>query len=153
MNAATIGLTGESETISDGFILVAVVLFWSVVLDALSYRWPRLESLIKARPRPLIKNGEINHRVLRRELMTEHEVISQLRLRGISDLSRVQQAHIEPNGMVSVMLREPPEAPEAPLRPSSSGGLCPYLDESSDFRGLMELQPPVSPRQGHGVVR
>ena len=88
-DAASSGLTGDTDTIGDGFVLVLTILFWSVVLDAVSYRWPRLGKILKARPKPLIEDGRLNRRVMRRELMTDVEVFAQLRLHGIEDLERV----------------------------------------------------------------
>lgn len=103
VDAASAGLTGEASTIGDGFILVGTILFWSVVLDAISYRWPRLGRILKARPKPLIENGQLNRRVMRRELMTDVEVYAQLRLHGIEHLHQVHRAYLEPSGMISVV--------------------------------------------------
>lgn len=115
VNAATAGLTGDADNLGDGFVLVVTVLFWSIVLDALAWRWPRLGRVLKARPRPLVIDGELNRRAMRREFMSEDEVVSHLRLHGIEDVSRVARAHIEPNGMVSVILRNPePEEEDSP---------------------------------------
>lgn len=116
VDAASIGLTGESESLGDSVVLVLTVLFWSIAVDALAYRWPGIGRFFKARPRHLIEDGRIDRRAMLRELMTEDEVISQLRLHGIQDLSRVERAYIEPNGMVSVVLREPAEEQD-PERP------------------------------------
>ncbi|MGN0099827.1 YetF domain-containing protein [Dietzia sp. CH92] len=74
-----------------------------MVLDAVSYRWPRLGKILKARPKPLIEDGRLNRRVMRRELMTDVEVFAQLRLHGIEDLERVHRAYLEPNGMISIV--------------------------------------------------
>src|SRR3712207_1324354 len=56
--AAAAGLHGESVT--DGVVLVGTILFWSVAVDAIAYRFPRTAALLKARPRPLIENGRLN---------------------------------------------------------------------------------------------
>jgi uncharacterized membrane protein YcaP (DUF421 family) len=53
-------------------------------MAAVAYRWPRFAGLIKARPRPLISDGQFYRRLMSREFMTEDEVLSQLRLQGIS---------------------------------------------------------------------
>lgn len=118
VNAATAGLSGEADTVGDGAILVATVLCWSVALDALSYRWPRIGRIFKAGPRLLVQEGELNRATMRRELMSKEEVMSQLRLHGIEHLDEVHRACIEPNGMVSVVLREPSESSEAPESPA-----------------------------------
>jgi uncharacterized membrane protein YcaP (DUF421 family) len=99
-------------------VLVATILLWSVAVGAAAYRFPRLARVLKARPRPLIEHGRLNHSVMRREFMTRDEVRSQLRLHGIADIALVERACIEPNGMISVLRRdsadtEPVEPPEA----------------------------------------
>lgn len=109
VDAASTGLTGESQTLGDSAVLVVTVLAWSVIVDAVAYRWPRLGRLVKVRPRALIREGRVDRRAMLRELMTEDEVRSQLRLHGIEDLSRIHRAYIEPNGMVSVILDQPHE--------------------------------------------
>lgn len=93
------------------------ILFWSVVVDAISYRFPGFSHLVKARPKPLIRDGKLDRHTMRREFMSREEVESQLRLHGIQDISRVQQAYLEPNGMISVLTRDgtqnsPAERPE-----------------------------------------
>lgn len=99
-------------------VLACTILFWSVVVDAASYRWPWFSTLVKAQPRTLIRDGELNRSSMRRELMSEDEVISQLRLHGIEDPARVARAFMEPNGMVSIIRNEdePPE-PDQPGKP------------------------------------
>lgn len=115
-DAASAGLTGNAESISDGFVLVSTILFWSVLLDAVAYRWPRFGTILKARPQPLIKDGQLNRRVMRREFMSTDEVLSQLRLHGIEDPAEVERAYLEPNGMISVIRRDhaEPDEPESP---------------------------------------
>lgn len=105
-DAASAGLTGDSESIGDGLILVGTILIWSVLLDAVTYRWPTVGRVIKAGAEPLIRDGELNRRVMRRELMNRDEVLSQLRLHGLTHESEVHRAYVEPNGMVSVIPRQ-----------------------------------------------
>ncbi len=101
--AANPGLVGDATTIADGVVLVVTLLFWSVALDAACYRWPRFSVLVKARPRLLIEDGRLNRRLMRREFMTDEEMLTQLRLRGVQDPATVRRAYLEPNGMVSVI--------------------------------------------------
>ena len=109
--AAAPGLSGVADSITDSVVSVVTILFWSVVIDALSYRFPAMSHLLKSRPRPLIHQGRLNRRVMRREFMTEEEVTEQLRLYGVQDISSVERAYIEPNGMISVLQR-PGKEPE-----------------------------------------
>ena len=101
--AAAGGLVGDSRSVTGGIILVATILVCSVAIDAAAYRFPRFSAVLKARPRPLIEDGRLNHELMRREFMTTQEVLSQLRLHGIQDPARVHLAYLEPNGMISVL--------------------------------------------------
>ncbi len=91
--AAANGLAGEYRGIPDGLLLVAIILFWSVALDAIAYRWPRLRGVLKSQPTPVIADGRINRRALRREFMYRDELMAQLRLHGITDVRNVARAY------------------------------------------------------------
>lgn len=114
--AATHSMTTSHLSVPEGLILAGTLLGWSVVLDALAYRSPRIAALLKARPKALIEDGRVNERALRRELLSRTELDAQLRLHGVRDVSEVERAYLEPNGMVSVLLHEgrAEDAPEPP---------------------------------------
>ncbi len=120
-DAASTGLTGGARSVAEGFVVVATILFWSVAVDAAAYRWPRLATVVKARPRVLIADGVVNRRAMRREFMSMDEVMSQLRLQGIEDPARVRRAYLEPNGHVSILLGQG-EAPGGGGSASPGGG-------------------------------
>lgn len=116
--AAGPALYSDESTIIDCVVVIVTMLFWSVAVDAIAYRLPTFARIVKARPRSLIENGELDRRAMHREFMTHDELLSQLRLHGIEDISRVKRAYIEPNGMISVVTvdgaqNEPTERPEA----------------------------------------
>ncbi|MET8114412.1 DUF421 domain-containing protein [Streptomyces prasinus] len=110
------GLEGDSSAIPDGLLVAATIVFWSLTIDAVAYRWSFLAHILKARPRPLVEDGRLNRRAMRRELMTEEEVRVQLRLHGVDDLSDISRAYLEPNGMISIIQRGGGETDE-PARP------------------------------------
>ena len=117
-DAASTGMAGGAETLGDGFILVATILLWSVVLDALAYRFPIVARIVKSRPRTLVRDGDLNRRAMLRELMTREELLSQLRLHGIDDPTGVHRAYLEPGGMVSVIPEPEQETvDDGPSRP------------------------------------
>ena len=113
------GLGRTSESLTDSILLVATILLWSLVIDAVAYRSPRLARILKARPRPLIQDGRPNRKVLRRELMSEDELMAQMRLHGVTSVDDVERAYLEPNGMISVIRRDRGE-PDEPVRPESA---------------------------------
>lgn len=101
--AASVGIGGDANSISDGIILVATILVWSTSLDALGYYVPAVRVLLKPKPQPLICDGQLQKRTMRREFMTRDEVDSELRLNGITDIADVRLAFVEPNGSISVI--------------------------------------------------
>ncbi len=111
-------MTIDHLSIPQGLVMAATMLAWSVVLDAIGYRFPRVGRWLKARPRPLIEDGVVNQRALRRELLSRDELDEQLRLHGVEDLSEVRRAYLEPNGMISV-LTERGESRTTPAVPSA----------------------------------
>jgi uncharacterized membrane protein YcaP (DUF421 family) len=117
--AAAHGMAGEARGIADSLLLIATILAWSVALDAIAYRWPVLAPMIKSRATPLIVDGIINQRALRREFMQRDELMAELRLHGITDVKKVARAYLEANGMVSV-IRADEEEPEDPPRPRAA---------------------------------
>lgn len=102
-DAASTGMTGDSQSLGDGFILVGVILFWNVALDALNYWFPAVRRLSDGKPRPLIEDGEFVRKTMRREFITEDEIRAQLRLSGVEDVSQVRRALLESNGGISII--------------------------------------------------
>jgi uncharacterized membrane protein YcaP (DUF421 family) len=117
--AAAHGMAGEARGIADSVLLIATILGWSVALDAVAYRWPLLAPVLKSRARPLIVDGRVNHRALRREFMQREELMAELRLHGVTDVKDVARAYLEANGMVSVIRADRAEPDDAPKPPAA----------------------------------
>jgi Predicted membrane protein len=104
-DAAQNAMAGQYTTITDGVLLVAVIIGWSFLLDFVAFYIPAAARIIRPRPLLLVRNGRILHRNMRRELVTEAELRSLLREQGIDNLSRVREARMEPDGQISVISR------------------------------------------------
>jgi uncharacterized membrane protein YcaP (DUF421 family) len=105
-DASQNAMAGEYRSLPAGIILVCTIIFWSYAFDWLSYRFPWFNSLIEPHPLPLIKDGALLRRNMRRELITEEELMSQLREQGLDDVGKVKEAFMEPDGHISVVQRE-----------------------------------------------
>lgn len=105
-DAAQNGMASDHRSIGDAVLLVTVLITCNYTLDWLAYRFPSVERIIQPRALPLVKNGQIQWRNMRRELITKDELFSHLREQGISDLSEVKQAMIESDGRISVLKKE-----------------------------------------------
>jgi len=102
-NAAQNAMASNYTSITDGLILVATVVFWSYALNWLNYRFPALQRFFTPPPLILVKNGKIIRRNMRREMITENELMSQLRKQGVDDMDVVKQAFMEADGSISVI--------------------------------------------------
>jgi uncharacterized membrane protein YcaP (DUF421 family) len=105
-DAAQNGMAGDYRSVTEGVLLVATILSWSLLLDWSAYRFPALRWIVEKQPAPLVLDGVLMRRQMRWELLTEDEVMSQLRHQGIERLSEVQRACIEPDGRISVVKKD-----------------------------------------------
>jgi uncharacterized membrane protein YcaP (DUF421 family) len=105
-SAATNALAGDYNSITNGVVLVMTIIFWSYIFNWAAHRFPALHRLFHPMPKPLIKDGEVQHDNMRRELITEEELMGKLRRRGITEVESVKEAHVESDGQVSVIERE-----------------------------------------------
>lgn len=105
-DAAQNGLSGDYHSISSGLLLVGTIVFWAAALNFLAWKFSWVERLIRPHPLPLVKNGEVLRRNLAKELMTESELYSHLREQGATRLADVHLARMEPDGKLSVTLRD-----------------------------------------------
>lgn len=113
-DAAQNALAGGYTSLSDGLVLIGVIAFWSYALDWLGYRFRAFERVIRPRPLPLVRDGRLLRWNPRRELITEEEVLSQLRLQGYADLTTVREAVMESDGRISVAPHNQAESAGAP---------------------------------------
>ncbi len=104
-DAAQNAIAGEYRSIPDGVVLVATILFWSYTLNYLGYRFPLMERLVHPPPLPLVRDGRMLRRNMRRELVTVTELESLLREQGVTDISEVRLACMEGDGRMSVVTR------------------------------------------------
>lgn len=104
-DAAQNGMAGEYRSVTEGAILIGTIIFWNVAIDWLNYRVPALQDWLEPPPLLLVRDGRLLHRNLRHEFVTEQELKSKLREKGVDDLSQVATAYMESDGSVSVIKR------------------------------------------------
>ena len=104
-------LTKEYESVADGAILVATIVFWHYTLNWLAFRFPLVERFVRPPALPLVKNGRMIRANMRRELITSDELMGMLREQGVGELSAVREAHMEGDGRVSVVTHDSPARP------------------------------------------
>jgi len=104
-DAAQNAMAGEYKSIVDGMVLISTIIGWTVLVDRLSYFFKPIGRLLESDRVCLVRDGVIARRALRREYLTEDELMSQLRMKGVLEVSEVRRAYMEPDGEISVIRR------------------------------------------------
>lgn len=105
-DAAQNAMAGEYTSVGDGVLLVAVIIGIASSLNWLGYHVPGFQRLIHPDAVPLVKDGMPDDATLRRYMVTREELMTQLRLQGVAEISEVQAAYVEGNGQISVLTED-----------------------------------------------
>lgn len=97
---------GDYKSVTDGIIVILTMMSWSYLMNVLSFHFPFFEKLIKARALPIVKDGKLLRKNMRREYLTVDELWEHLHQEGIDDLSKIKIARVEGEGKISVVLNE-----------------------------------------------
>jgi uncharacterized membrane protein YcaP (DUF421 family) len=113
-DAAQNGMASEYMSVTEGLLLVATIYAWNFVLDVAAYRWPPVHRLLSPPPLTLVKNGKVQRRNLRQEMLTLDDLMEQLREQGVERLSQVKHCCLEGDGHLSVIRQQEGEGEEGP---------------------------------------
>lgn len=105
-DAAQNAMAADYRSLPEGLLLCATLVFWNYTLDWLGFRFPKLEEFLHPHPLVLIKNGRMNYYHMQKELMTEEDLMSRLREKGVEEIQQVKLAYLEGNGKISVIKKE-----------------------------------------------
>jgi uncharacterized membrane protein YcaP (DUF421 family) len=111
-DAAQNGMADDYRSVTDGVVLVAVIIFWSYVLNWLGYHFSFFQRLLKPKKLLLVKDGKMLKQNMQKELVTRSELMSEIRSNGITDVSRIKEAYMEPSGTVSIICHDEKPRPK-----------------------------------------
>ena len=118
-DAASNGMSGGYDSITDGCILVATIAGWNYVLNWMSFHFPVVRDWMQPPPQVLVRDGKMQRKVMRRELITTDELKSKLREQGIENLNEIKIAHLEEDGEISVIRHDNQEPQQSPAAAGS----------------------------------
>lgn len=105
-DASQNAMAGSYNSVADGVILVAVIIGWSYFLDWLGYHWPFFDRLTKPKKLLLVNQGKALKRNMRKELVTDEELMTEVRKAGLTDLEQINEAFMESDGSISIIPKE-----------------------------------------------
>ena len=100
-----------------GVVPIITLLCITMLLSMTAMRSPRLRELLCGKPSIVVKDGKLRQREMKKVRITVDELIEELRLKGVPDISSVKYAILETSGEVSVLLRDA----EQPATPGQLG--------------------------------
>ena len=128
-----------------GIIPILTLLCITMILSVLTMKSVRFRAIICGRPSIIVENGRLVQREMRRNRFTVDELMEELRMKGVTDLSKVKYAILETNGQISVLpyanqlpataeqMGLAPEEPGLPVVLIDDGRV---LDHNLKLRGL-----------------
>ncbi len=125
-------------------IPIITITFFEVTMSFILTKVPALKKIISASPSFLINKGVINKKELSKNRISIDELLSEVRQKGVTDISEVEYAIIEQNGKITVIPKvqfSPPKSADLGLSPTEQG-LCHILisDGRIDKFGLERTQ-------------
>ena len=102
-DAAQNAMAADYHSITEGLVLVGTIFAWNYALDWLGFRYRWVYRMLNPAPLLLIKEGSIQRRNLRKEMLTTADLMEQLREQGVEDVAQVKRCYLEADGHLSVI--------------------------------------------------
>jgi uncharacterized membrane protein YcaP (DUF421 family) len=109
-DAAQNGMAGDSKSVTEAILLIITIILWDYFFDWLGFKFKFFEKIFEPKPLPIIKAGKLLRKNMKSEMITYDEIMSQLRLQGIDDISLVKTGYLEPDGHFSFLKYEANDA-------------------------------------------
>lgn len=104
-DAAQNGMAGEAKSLTEALVLILTIIFWDYTIDWLGFKSQVMAKVLEPQPLLLIKNGKVIKRNLAREMITEDELLGEMRVQGVDDINEVRECRLESSGDFSVLLK------------------------------------------------
>ena len=108
-NAVQNAMTNGSGNLGVGLVSAGVLLVLDRLMGFLFVRRPWIEKKLLGEPTVIGVNGRLDERTMRREDVERDDVLTAVREMGLSELSQIRLAVLEPDGTISVIPREDEE--------------------------------------------
>lgn len=126
--AVAIPMEDEKIPFVHGLIPLVSITVVNYLLHLLIMKNRKIENFLQGTPSVLVENGEVIVKNLRKERVTLADLEVLLREKNVRNINQVQEATLEPNGRLSIVLKEAEEpVTRRDLGLAPSGGLFPVL--------------------------
>lgn len=102
-DAAQNSMAGSYDSVTEGLVLVGTLVFWDYIIDWLGYRSVFVKHIAEPDPVLLVRNGQLMRQNMKREMISEDELVSILREKGVEHYQTVKMCYLEGSGNISVI--------------------------------------------------
>lgn len=115
-NTVQNAIIGNDTSLLGGLIGAATLVLVNATVVRYLYRHPDLERRLEGGPVWLVRHGRVIPENLRRELITEEELLAAIRRQGISSVEECDQVILEASGTITVIPHRPTPVEEVLAR-------------------------------------
>ncbi len=105
-NAVQNAITAGSGELAVGLVSAGALLLMDRAMGFLFVKRPGLERFVGGEPTVIMVNGQIDRAAMRREGISEDELLTAAHDMGLLDLSHVRAAVLETDGSISIVPKE-----------------------------------------------
>ena len=113
-DAAQNAMGSKYESVTEGVALVLTIVAWDYFFDWLAFRFVSLRPILQPRALLLIKDGRVQWRNLRQQMISKEELMGELREQGVENIEDVRYSYMESDGHISVVQKKSQGAAQAP---------------------------------------
>jgi uncharacterized membrane protein YcaP (DUF421 family) len=96
-------ILNDSVSLSEGILAAVLLCTLQFAVTYVSVRWKSFATLVKAEPALLFFDEQWLPAAMKRERVTQDEVLAAVRTQGLGDLSQVRAVVLESDGSISVV--------------------------------------------------
>lgn len=86
-----------------GIIPILTLLCVTMIISVISMKSVTFRALLCGRPSIIVENGKLHQQEMAKNRFTVDELMEELRMKGVTDISTVKYAILETNGQISVL--------------------------------------------------
>ena len=109
-NTVQNAIIGNDNSVTGGIIGATTLLVVNYIFVRFLYTHETLDRMIEGDSEVLIENGKLRHDMLKKELITIHELEEAAHKQGFGSLDLIDHAILEPGGAICFIARQPDPA-------------------------------------------
>ena len=106
-NTVQNAIIGDDNSVTGGVIGAFSLLAINWLVVRLLFRLPKLDGALEGTETVLVRHGIVDQAALKKETMTELELLSVIHKQGLNDIAEVEKCVLEPNGAFYVEAIKP----------------------------------------------